>query len=142
MEVADTPPSTLPPVTGSTSPPASRTSPRRTPISPKRSVRDPKFKKISPNSSTAVGKDASSFGKTTSKSTRSTHAPARPLVPVTERRSHESKSISKGKRDIEAEGWEVVPDGGSAGREGRQFTVANVGNNGRIYLRYDILSRI
>nr|AAQ73639.1 LTE1-like protein [Epichloe festucae] len=30
---------------------------------------------------------------------------------------------------------EVVPDGRSAGREGRQFTVANVGNNGRIYLR-------
>ncbi|CAG8960643.1 hypothetical protein HYFRA_00013521 [Hymenoscyphus fraxineus] len=31
---------------------------------------------------------------------------------------------------------DIVPDGGSAGREGRQFTVANVGNNGRIYLRY------
>lgn len=29
----------------------------------------------------------------------------------------------------------TVPDEGSAGREGRQFTVANVGNNGRIYLR-------
>ncbi len=31
---------------------------------------------------------------------------------------------------------DITPDGGSAGREGRQFTVANVGNNGRIYLRY------
>jgi hypothetical protein len=30
---------------------------------------------------------------------------------------------------------DITPDGGSAGREGRQFTVANVGNNGRIYLR-------
>jgi hypothetical protein len=30
---------------------------------------------------------------------------------------------------------DIIPDGGSAGREGRQFTVANVGNNGRIYLR-------
>jgi hypothetical protein len=30
---------------------------------------------------------------------------------------------------------DVAPDGQSAGREGRQFTVANVGNNGRIYLR-------
>ena len=30
---------------------------------------------------------------------------------------------------------EVAPDGLSGGREGRQFTVANVGNNGRIYLR-------
>lgn len=33
----------------------------------------------------------------------------------------------------------VAPDGSSAGREGRQFTVAKVGNNGRIYLRYDKL---
>lgn len=31
---------------------------------------------------------------------------------------------------------EITPEGSSAGREGRQFTVANVGNNGRIYLRY------
>lgn len=31
--------------------------------------------------------------------------------------------------------FDITPDGGSAGREGRQFTVANVGNNGRIYLR-------
>jgi hypothetical protein len=30
---------------------------------------------------------------------------------------------------------DIAPDGASAGREGRQFTVANVGNNGRIYLR-------
>ncbi|KAM3086479.1 Guanine nucleotide exchange factor lte1 [Clarireedia jacksonii] len=29
----------------------------------------------------------------------------------------------------------ITPDGGSAGREGRQFTVAKVGNNGKIYLR-------
>lgn len=31
-----------------------------------------------------------------------------------------------------------IPESTSAGREGRQFTVANVGNNGRIFLRYDI----
>lgn len=30
-----------------------------------------------------------------------------------------------------------TPDITSAAREGRQFAVANVGNNGRIYLRYD-----
>ncbi|KAJ4306730.1 Guanine nucleotide exchange factor lte1 [Collariella sp. IMI 366227] len=30
---------------------------------------------------------------------------------------------------------DITPDEGSAGREGRQFAVANVGNNGRIYLR-------
>lgn len=37
-------------------------------------------------------------------------------------RSQESKRIS--------------PDSGSLGRGGRHFTVGNVGNNGRIYLRY------
>jgi hypothetical protein len=30
----------------------------------------------------------------------------------------------------------VAQDGSSGGREGRQFTVGNVGNNGMIYLRY------
>ena len=30
---------------------------------------------------------------------------------------------------------DAAPDGKSSGREGRQFTVANVGNNGKIYLR-------
>ncbi|RDA87886.1 hypothetical protein CP532_1727 [Ophiocordyceps camponoti-leonardi (nom. inval.)] len=49
--------------------------------------------------------------------------PLRPLLPVTERRSSEEKTGA------------VAPDGSSAGREGRQFAVANVGNNGRIYLR-------
>lgn len=31
--------------------------------------------------------------------------------------------------------YEAPADGGAAGREGRHFTVSNVGNNGRIYLR-------
>jgi hypothetical protein len=31
--------------------------------------------------------------------------------------------------------YEPPVDGSAAGREGRPFTVANVGNNGRIYLR-------
>jgi hypothetical protein len=39
------------------------------------------------------------------------------------------------KREAEDMKDDITPDGGSAGREGRQFTVANVGNNGRIYLR-------
>ncbi|CAL3963265.1 unnamed protein product [Diplocarpon coronariae] len=30
---------------------------------------------------------------------------------------------------------DITPDGGSAGRDGRQFTVGRVGNNGKIYLR-------
>ena len=41
----------------------------------------------------------------------------------------------RAKREVEDLKYGITPDGGSAGREGRQFTVANVGNNGRIYLR-------
>ncbi|KAL3428194.1 RasGEF domain-containing protein [Phlyctema vagabunda] len=45
-------------------------------------------------------------------------------------------SISRRARKEAEDGkWDLTPEGGSAGREGRQFTVANVGNNGRIYLR-------
>jgi hypothetical protein len=43
----------------------------------------------------------------------------------------------RAKREAEEVKSDIAPDGGSAGREGRQFTVANVGNNGRIYLRYE-----
>jgi hypothetical protein len=63
---------------------------------------------------------------------------SKPLVPVTERRSQEEKTpyrtFKKGSHEDEK--WDITPDGGSAGREGRQFAVWNVGNNGRIYLRY------
>jgi hypothetical protein len=39
-------------------------------------------------------------------------------------------------REREAEAKLDVPaDGGATAREGRPFTVSNVGNNGRIYLR-------
>ncbi len=41
----------------------------------------------------------------------------------------------RARREAEDLKYDVVPDGGSAGREGRQFTVAKVGNNGKIYLR-------
>jgi len=41
----------------------------------------------------------------------------------------------RARRDAEDGRIDITPDGGSAGREGRQFTVGNVGNNGRIYLR-------
>lgn len=64
----------------------------------------------------------------------------KPLVPETERRTQESKSsLAPGRARAGSstdKKWDITPDGGSAGREGRQFTVANVGNNGRIYLRY------
>lgn len=45
------------------------------------------------------------------------------------------RSANRGHKD-------VAPDGTSGGREGRQFTVANVGNNGRIYLRYDCITNM
>ncbi|KAK3997201.1 hypothetical protein QBC44DRAFT_109297 [Cladorrhinum sp. PSN332] len=65
-------------------------------------------------------------------------AQSKPLLPVTERKSQEEilavRRAKKGSQD-DADKWDITPDGGSAGREGRQFAVANVGNNGRIYLR-------
>lgn len=104
-----------------------RTSPRKTPVSPKRSA-----KRTSPKSGVAAGKDPIYASRSTLKST------PKPLLPFTERRSQEDKSLSRTKKEDDAEKWEVAPDGSSAGREGRQFTVANVGNNGRIYLRYEL----
>ncbi|CAK7220852.1 Guanine nucleotide exchange factor lte1 [Sporothrix eucalyptigena] len=60
------------------------------------------------------------------------------LLPATERKSQEENKLDRlSKKDAQdgSDKWEIAPDGSSAGREGRQFTVANVGNNGRIYLR-------
>jgi hypothetical protein len=59
------------------------------------------------------------------------------LLPVNERKSQEDNlSTWRAKKGSqEDDKWDLTPDGGSAGREGRQFAVANVGNNGRIYLR-------
>lgn len=62
---------------------------------------------------------------------------AKPLLPITERRVQGQKApVTRLRTNSEADKWEIAPDGHSAGREGRQFTVANVGNHGRIYLRY------
>jgi hypothetical protein len=117
--------------------PATRTSPRRTVVSPKRSAKELRAKRISPKSPTpdATGKDHAPIKA--SKSLRNA-ASAKPLLPLTERRSQEEKMLHKAKKEAEAENWEVAPDGGSAGRGGRHFTVANVGNNGRIFLKYAI----
>ncbi|KAL2759817.1 hypothetical protein ACRALDRAFT_2023935 [Sodiomyces alcalophilus JCM 7366] len=66
-------------------------------------------------------------------------AAAKPLVPITERRSQEDKNLTLRTRgDGSCDKADITPDGGSAGRDGRQFTVSNVGNNGRIYLRPSI----
>ncbi|OTA65382.1 ras GEF [Hypoxylon sp. EC38] len=57
---------------------------------------------------------------------------SKPLVPPGERKSGDG---NKAKWEADGDKWNITPDGGSAGREGRHFTVANVGNNGQIYLR-------
>ncbi|KAI1630792.1 hypothetical protein F4809DRAFT_236676 [Biscogniauxia mediterranea] len=59
---------------------------------------------------------------------------SKPLVPAGERMSGDRDGLKLAK-DTDGETPNITPDGGSAGREGRHFTVANVGNNGQIYLR-------
>ena len=72
--------------------------------------------------------------------TRATPAAlSKPLLPVSERKSQEDNAPYLRVKKGSDEKWDITPDGGSAGREGRQFTVANVGNNGRIYLRYVVV---
>ncbi|KAK8130335.1 Guanine nucleotide exchange factor LTE1 [Apiospora kogelbergensis] len=60
---------------------------------------------------------------------------SKPILPATERRPGGDEARPMTKREAEPGKWDIAPDGGSAGREGRQFTVANVGNNGKIFLR-------
>lgn len=65
----------------------------------------------------------------------------RSLLPVTERKSQdENRGDMRKRKGSIKEKTDIAPDGASAGREGRQFAVANVGNNGRIYLRYVVSS--
>ena len=75
------------------------------------------------------------MGRTLTRAASSAHQ--RPLLPVSERKSQEENGPTRRakKGSHEDEKWDLTPDGGSGGREGRQFAVANVGNNGRIYLR-------
>ena len=62
----------------------------------------------------------------------------KPLLPVSERKSNDTTSPTSTRRKYGqgSRDFDITPDGGSAGREGRHFAVANVGHNGRIYLRY------
>lgn len=50
------------------------------------------------------------------------------------RRVKNSKEVMR-QRSTNRQNQDVAPDGNAGSREGRQFTVANVGYNGRIYLR-------
>lgn len=93
---------------------------------PKATTRDSKFRKspLGGRSGKIGGSKVRIPGITGSK----------PLVPAGERKSggHDG---NKAKRDTDGDKWNITPDGGSAGREGRHFTVANVGNGGKIFLR-------
>ncbi|KAI1068905.1 hypothetical protein LB507_006451 [Fusarium sp. FIESC RH6] len=101
-----------------------------------------KKENTSPNFSTP-GKWPSVRSTTTVARMPTSNTVAKPLVPLSERRIHQKKHTTRSLKDSDSSAdnqgsisrWEITPDGGSAGREGRQFTVANVGNNGRIYLR-------
>ncbi|KJZ80201.1 hypothetical protein HIM_00051 [Hirsutella minnesotensis 3608] len=106
------------------------------PLSPSRPHRDANLKRTPSRNLDATARRDTSASRLANKSTtRAPLAAPKPLLPVTERRSCEDRIRPRATRDTDANKWDVVPDGSSAGREGRQFTVANVGNNGRIYLR-------
>ncbi|KAI1382734.1 ras GEF [Hypoxylon trugodes] len=102
---------------------SSRTDSFKTQKPPKTAARDSRLRK-SPQLGKLGGSKIRIPGLTSSK----------PLVPAGERRSGGHDGI-KAKGEADGEKWNIAPDGGSAGREGRHFTVANVGNNGQIFLR-------
>ena len=54
--------------------------------------------------------------------------------PLQDGLSKESSLKRRAKREGDAT-YEAPADSGAAAREGRPFTVSNVGNNGKIYLR-------
>ncbi|KAH6656577.1 hypothetical protein BKA67DRAFT_590548 [Truncatella angustata] len=94
-------------------------------------LRESKVRKSPPR---PLGSIPDKLAKTKARVSPTTNS--KPLVPAAERRNAtEDAKLGKIKKDLEGEKWDITPDGGSAGREGRQFTVANVGNNGKIYLR-------
>ncbi|KAI1495630.1 hypothetical protein F5X99DRAFT_425870 [Biscogniauxia marginata] len=80
------------------------------------------------------GSNADKSVRSKSKARISPIAGSKPLVPAGERMPGDQDGI-RNKKDADGEKPTITPDGGSAGREGRHFTVANVGNNGQIFLR-------
>ncbi|KAG6008506.1 hypothetical protein E4U21_004346 [Claviceps maximensis] len=112
--------------------------------------RDEKPRKTSPQSSRAFSANAPTTAtKTTATAattrwisrtlTRGPSAASKPLLPLSESRYRSDKRGTASRPNTGTDSVEIAPDGTSAGREGRQFTVSNVGNNGRIYLRYGFI---
>ena len=106
----------------------------RKPQSPRGPGRDARFRRTPPG----LPKDGDRTGARASKAKAriSPKAVPRSLLPATERRSQEENKLGRARKQSDADKWDVTPDGGSGSRDPRHFTVANVGNNGRIYLRY------
>lgn len=131
--------------------PAQREYPRRSPTL--RQGRTPKDQKLRRTTARPVGHsdsphEAQGEGAPPSRSaTVKLYSPTitqpKSLLPLTERSSQEDKHPLRKftKASHHDATLDITPDGGSAGREGRQFAVWNVGNNGRIYLRYVVWSR-
>ncbi|KAK1986354.1 RasGEF domain-containing protein [Colletotrichum cereale] len=123
-----------------------RDQPPRSPLSPRGGVIRGSRLGGSPKSATGGGKETQSptagvgagFGGRWASKARLLGSSTKPIVPVTERISEEKNQIPTRRMRAGSsvdDKFEIAPDGSSAGRDGRQFTVANVGNNGRIYLR-------
>ncbi|KAK4133158.1 hypothetical protein BT67DRAFT_383146 [Trichocladium antarcticum] len=144
----DNGPPSPPPATGLTPRPRQQPpSPRQPltrdlPLRRERTLRDVRLQRSPPEPGNdgerpGIGRGAPALGLTKPKTWGAGSVQTKPLLPVTERRPHEEnlagRRTRKGSQDDDK--WTIAPDGGSAGREGRQFAVANVGNNGRIYLR-------
>lgn len=116
-------------------PPADHGAPRLPREPTKRTPRGPLQDARPPRNAPLAGREAAAGHR---RIARQPSGASKPLVPVTERKSQEENvHVWRIKKDSEDKS-DITPDGGSAGREGRQFTVANVGNNGRIYLRWDL----
>lgn len=82
----------------------------------------------------------SSAARLTSKVVRKASAATKPLLPLSEGKLYQDRAESRGQpREPETDKWHLNLENTTPARDGRQFTVANVGNNGRIYLRYDTL---
>ncbi|PKS06999.1 hypothetical protein jhhlp_005596 [Lomentospora prolificans] len=104
---------------------------RINPLSPRGLTQDARFAK-----NMALAASGREPVARTGRIVRQPSGSAKPLVPVTERKSQEENVYTwRIRKEPEGEKVDIAPDGNSAGREGRQFTVANVGHNGRIYLR-------
>lgn len=124
--------------------PAQREFPGRSPtLRPGRTPKEQMARRTTPKplGASEIAPDAKAEGAPPSRSaTVKLYFPAasqpKPLLPLTERGSHEDKYRKFAKASQHDTTSDITPDGGSAGREGRQFAVWNVGNNGRIYLRY------